>query len=142
MPGGKSNIKGSDNTGGFQVNPQNINKSGRGPSLKRALREMLEMKGELVIEKKNVIAVNEDGSIRIKIPDEGLIILKLKQWLMSKNPTASMKAIQLVFEYTDGKPHQSLSIETDQPVITYEVTDDQVAEIVKELKPKKENDED
>jgi hypothetical protein len=28
MPGGKGNIKGSDNTNGFQKNPQNINKSG------------------------------------------------------------------------------------------------------------------
>jgi len=28
MPGGRGNIKGSDNTNGFQKNPQNINKSG------------------------------------------------------------------------------------------------------------------
>ena len=139
MSTGKAGIQATDRTQGFDKNPQNINKKGRGPSLKRALREMLEQEGELVIEKKNVIAVNEDGSVRIKIPDEGLIILKLKQWLMSKNPTASMKAIQLAFDYIDGKPHQSLSIASDQPVITYEVTDDQVAEIVKELKPKKED---
>lgn len=28
MPGGYKNIKGSDNTGGFQNNPQNINRKG------------------------------------------------------------------------------------------------------------------
>ena len=29
MPGGKGNIIGSDNTNGFQKNPQNINRKGR-----------------------------------------------------------------------------------------------------------------
>lgn len=29
MPGGRGNIKGDDNTNGFQVNPQNRNKNGR-----------------------------------------------------------------------------------------------------------------
>lgn len=29
MPGGNKNINGKDNTKGFQVNPQNINRSGR-----------------------------------------------------------------------------------------------------------------
>jgi len=39
MPGGKGNIKPSDNTNGFQMNPQNINREGRPRKIYTIIKE-------------------------------------------------------------------------------------------------------
>ena len=106
MPGGHKNIRGTDgNTFSSTNQPKN---RGRKPSIKKQLLELMESEGKLIIEAKNVININEDGSIIIKVPTEMQLAMKLKQWAMSKRGTDSIKAIQMIMEQIDGKPKQEI----------------------------------
>ena len=136
MPGGKGNIKGSDNTAGFQVNPQNINRAGQQLSIRNQLREILKMDGTMKIEKKHVIAINKDGSVEILMPKKDMVAMKLMQWALSNKGTDSIKAIQLVMEHLEGRPHQSLNISSDEPINQVQLSDEQFEKIMEELKPK------
>ena len=137
MPGGNKNIKGSDNTGGFQVNPQNINKKGAPISIRKQLRAILDMDGRMKIKKEHIVAINDDGSIDILMPKKDMVAMKLMQWAMSNKGPDSIKAIQLVMEHLEGRPHQSLNISTDEPINQVQLSDEQFETIMKELKPKK-----
>lgn len=139
MPGGNKNIKGSDNTGGFQVNPENINKKGRPISIRRQLREILAMDGTLKIKPEHVKKIHDDGSVDILMPKKDMIAMKLMQWAMSSKEGASVRSIQLIMEHLEGKPHQSLNISTDEPINQIQLSDDQFQEIMKELKPKEDD---
>jgi len=136
MPGGKGNIKGTDNVAGFQKNPQNINKKGRPPSIRNALRELLESDGVLRVEAKNIIETHEDGSVSVKIPTEQMMALKLNHWALSKKGPDSLKALEMIMSHLEGRAPQSLSVSMGQNNIQYNLTDEQVQEVLKELKPK------
>ena len=64
---------------GFNHRPENINKKGRPPSLKKELRNLLSANGEIEIKAKNVIRINEDGSVTVKISTSESLVLKLLQ---------------------------------------------------------------
>ena len=136
MPGGRGKIRPEDNTGGFHVNPQNINRKGQQLSIRNQLREILKMDGSMRIEKKHVIAINEDGSVEILMPKKDMVAMKLMQWALSNKGPDSIKAIQLVMEHLEGRPHQSLNISTDEPINQVQLTDEQFETIMEELKPK------
>lgn len=136
MPGGKGNIRPEDRTEGFEKHPENINKKGAPISIRKQLREILAMDGAMKIEKKHVIARNEDGSVEILMPKKDMLAMKLMQWALSGKGTDSIKAIQLVMEHLEGRPHQSLNISTDEPINQVLLNDDQFEQIMKELKPK------
>lgn len=110
MPGGNKNIKGSDNTAGFQVNPQNINKKGGPLSIRNQIREILAMDGRMKIKKEHVMAINEDGSVEILMPKRDMVAMKLLQWAMSNKETASVRSIQIIMDHLEGKPHQSVDV--------------------------------
>lgn len=100
------------NTNGFDKRPEDINKEGRKPSIKRQLIELLESNGELTIQPDDVISIEEDGSVKIKVPTEMQLALKLKQWAMSKRGNDSIKALQIIMEQIDGKANQTMDIST------------------------------
>lgn len=138
MPGGYKNIKPEDNSGGFHVNPQNINRKGAQLSIRRQLREILAMDGRMTIKKEHVLAINKDGSVDVIMPKKDMVAMKLMQWALSSKGTDSIKAIQLVIEHLEGRPHQSLNISSDEPINQVQLTDEQFEQIMKELKPKNE----
>ena len=135
MPGGPGKLKGNEFGAGFDINPQNINRTGQNISIRKQIRELLADDGKMVIEAKQVKKINDDGSVEIVLPTQMAVAMKLFHWAMSNKEGASTKAIQMIMEHIDGKAHQSMSIESDQPVIQYEVTDEQVENILNELKP-------
>lgn len=136
MSGGRNKIEASDRTGGFDKNPQNINKKGPPISIRKQLREILTMDGTLKIKPEHVKKIHDDGSVDILMPKKDMIAMKLMQWAMSSKEGASVRSIQLIMEHLEGKPHQSLNISTDEPINQIQLSDDQFQEIMKELKPK------
>lgn len=136
MSRGRNKIEDSDRTGGFDVNPQNINKKGPPLSITNQLREILEQDGEMVIKPEHIIRENTDGSVVIKMPKRDMVAMKLLQWAMSKKGSDSLKAIQLISERLEGRPAQSLNISTDEPIIQAVLTDEQFNEAMKKLEPK------
>lgn len=100
---------------GFDKNPQNARKGGRKVSVRKQLEELLEKEGRVKIEAKQVISIEEDGSVIIKLPTEMQLAMKLSQLAMG-NKSNNIKAIQMIIEQIDGKPRQPLDI--DGGVIT------------------------
>lgn len=96
------------NTQGFDKNPQNINRKGRPPSIRRQLKEMLESDGKLTFPKKDVIRINKGGSVVVKVPTEFMMAQQLTKWAMSKKGADSLKALQMIMEQIDGKPTQTI----------------------------------
>ena len=94
---------------GFDKNPQNINRKGQPPSLKKQLLKLLEFEGKMTVKWSQVIDVREGIEITIKIPTEILLMQKLMSHAMSTGNT-SMKAIELMMSYIDGKPNQSVDL--------------------------------
>jgi len=97
---------------GFKENPQNINKKGRTVSIRKQLKELLATKGKLKIPKENIISIEEDGSVIIKMPTEMQLAMKLKQIAMSGKNNNTLKAIQMIMEQIDGKPKQAVDLTT------------------------------
>ena len=90
---------GNDNTNG-----------GRKPSIKNALKRLLKADGKLLIPKAQVIKINDDGGVVIKIPtDEGLALKLIS--IASSNSNRALDAIKLGMEQLDGKPRQSFDFD-------------------------------
>ena len=96
---------------GFNYRPENINKKGRPSSLKNELRNLLKADGEIEIKAKNVIRINENGNVRVKIPTSESLVLRLLQIASSGKNTNTLKAIQLIFDRLDGRPRQTMDFE-------------------------------
>jgi len=109
-PGGYKNI---DPTGGkrfsseHQPKPENRN-GGRLPSIKNSLRRLLQQEGRVKFDKDQVLAINDDGSVELKLPKADSLAMKLIEWAMGSSGTNSIKAIQMVMEQFDGKPRQTI----------------------------------
>ena len=110
MPGGKKNIKPEDNTNGFQKNPQNINRNGAPPSIRNQIKEILAADGSMKIKWEDVITIQNNDFVEIKLLNKEMSAIKLFQWAMSSNPAASIRALQTIIEQTDGKATQSLEL--------------------------------
>lgn len=107
MSGGPGKLRPDDNTNGFQVNPQNINKNGRPPSIRKQIRELLKQTGVIRIPIEQIATKHKDGSVTIKVPNDLKIAMKLEQWAMSGKERASLGAIKIMVEQTDGAPEQT-----------------------------------
>ena len=95
-----------DNLKGFREATQfphnDPTKGGRKPSLKKQLAKIALSDGWLTFKAKDV-EILEDGSVKVKVPKEEAIALKMFEIAMGKNPTASMNAIKIYLEAFDGK---------------------------------------
>lgn len=102
--------------GGFDNNPQNINRNGRPVSIRNQLKDLLEAEGNVTMPANQVVKVNEDGSVILKLPTQMQLAMKLSSWAMSKKGNDSLKAIQMIMEQVDGKPDQKVTMQTEQPL--------------------------
>lgn len=116
MPGGHKNIKGSDNTNGFQKNPQNIGK-GRKKKIYTVIKEMGysadDVKtafGELAFytlgELKAVYSDESKPIITRIIANQFFTALKKSDW----------NKIKEILEHVIGKPQQTILQTTTQPI--------------------------
>lgn len=107
------NLKDKINTNGFDKNPENINKNGRKPSIKKELEKIALMDGIMTLPRSQVISI-DNKEVKIKLPKQDALALKLFSWAMSKKGNDSIKAIQMIMEQFDGKPSQE--VKTDGKV--------------------------
>ena len=105
------------NTAGFDVNKENINKKGRGISIKNQLKEILLKDGELPIPITALVRQTETHYI-FKLPTQEALALKLVNTAMSKGANG-FNALKLMLETFDGKAQQTVDMKTDQ-VIKYQ----------------------
>ena len=93
-------------------------KGGRPISIKAQLKDLLESEGNLTIPAKQIISINDDGSVVMKVPTQMQLAMKLQSWAMSKKGGDSLKAIQMIMEQVDGKPKQEVesTINAVQPL--------------------------
>ena len=108
MAGGKNKIHEHENhnTNGFAQNPENAKKGGRRPSIKKELELLALQDGSIEIPKSQIVSINDDGSVVIKLPKQEMLAMKLYSWAMSKKGGDSIKAIQMIMEQFDGKALQ------------------------------------
>ena len=86
-------------------------KGGRPVSIRTQVKDLLESEGNITIPSNQVIKINDDGSVVMKVPTQMQIAMKLQSWAMSKKGTDSLKAIQMIMEQIDGKAKDSIEIE-------------------------------
>ena len=84
---------------------------------------MLENEGKLTIPPSQIVSINEDGSVTVKVPTQTQIALKLQGWAMSKKGNDSLKAIQMIMEQIDGKPLQEVHQETTYKSLDINIID-------------------
>lgn len=117
---GKESNKGK----GFDANPQNINREGRPVSIRNQLKDLLEAEGNVTMPANQVVKINEDGSVVLKLPTQMQLAMKLSSWAMSKRGNDSLKAIQMIMEQIDGKPKQEVEQLQTQTIIFTEISGD------------------
>lgn len=89
---------------------QDPTRGGRKPSIKKQLQELLQANGEITIPKKDVIRVYKNGNVKLKLPTEMQLAMKLNSWALSQRGTDSIKALQLIIESIDGKGIQPVEL--------------------------------
>ena len=85
-------------------------KGGRPVSIRAQLKDLLEADGNVTMPANQVVKVNADGSVVLKLPTQMQLAMKLSSWAMSKKGGDSLKAIQMIMEQVDGKATQPIDI--------------------------------
>ena len=101
---------------------QDPTKGGRKPSIRNQLKEILLAQGKLKIPAENVLSVEDDGSVIIKMPTEMQLAMKLKQIAMSGKNNNTLKAIQMIMEQIDGKPIQTINQDSTVTINDFDIT--------------------
>jgi hypothetical protein len=104
--GKEENFKGNGKNTRFPHNDPT--KGGRKPSIKTQLKDIMSSDGNLTMNSNQVVKINKDGSVVIKVPTQMQLAMKLMSWAMSKRGGDSIKAIQMIMEQIDGKPKQEV----------------------------------
>lgn len=136
MPGGPGKLRPEDNPKPFSTHPENINRNGAPISIRKEIKQLLASDGKMRIEWKNVEKIVQDEYIEVIIPKKDMIAMKLFHWAMSKKGNDSTKAIQMIIEHIDGRPHQTTSVDINEPINQINLTDEQFNKIMDELIPK------
>ena len=97
----------------FDKRPENINRNGRPPSLKQRLATLLDSDGKMKFKKKDVIKIEDNGDVTIKVPMYDALMIKLISIAMGDN----LPAIKLIMEYLEGKPEQKVTTSDETPII-------------------------
>lgn len=107
------------NTAGFDKHPENINKKGRPPSIKKQLEKIMLKDGELPIPKNQMVRETDTHFI-FKIPTEEALALKLVNMAMAKGANG-FNALKLMLETFDGRATQTISADIKRvPDIIFE----------------------
>ena len=119
MPGGNKNINGSDNTNGFQNNPQNINKKGRPPKIYNHIKNLGYSKDDIlaVFGELPFYTISQLQKI-IKKKKTPAIVIVVAMALKNAISTNDYRHIKEIIEHTIGKPNQKIeqTIESEQTV--------------------------
>lgn len=107
--GKEENFKG--NTKATQFPHNDPTKGGRKPSIKNQLKDLLKADGQVTIPASQVLKINDDGSVLMKLPTEMQLAMKLNSIAMSGKNANTLKAIQMIMEQIDGKADQNIKIE-------------------------------
>jgi len=83
-------------------------KGGRPVSIRNQLKDLLEADGNVTMPANQVLKINDDGSVVLKLPTQMQLAMKLSSWAMSKRGNDSLKAIQMIMDQIDGKPLQAI----------------------------------
>ena len=75
----------------------------------------------MIIPKAQIISINDDGTVSVKLPRKTHVAMKLQTWAMSTQGNNSLKAIQMIMEQIDGKPKNTHEITGDMNVTWNEV---------------------
>ena len=135
MPGGKGKLTAKDNPKPWKPG-QSGNPKGAPISIRNQIREILAMDGKMNIKPEHVIKKNDDGSVDIIMPKKDMVAMKVMQLAMTGSGSTTIRALQLIIEHLEGKPHQSTSVDLNQPINQMSLTDEQFEKAMKELKPK------
>jgi len=104
---------------GFDKHPENINKKGRGISIKNQLKEILLKDGELPIPITALVKQTETHYI-FKLPTQEALALKLVNTAMSKG-TNGFNALKLMLETFDGKAKQEIDASVKNETIVIDL---------------------
>ena len=88
----------------------NPTKGGRPVSIRTQVKDLLSSDGNITIPPSQVVSINDNGSVVMKVPTQMQIAMKLQSWAMSKKGTDSLRAIQMIMEQIDGKPTETKDI--------------------------------
>ena len=92
---------------------QDPTKGGRKPSIRKQLAELMKQDGKITIPAKQIVKVNDDGSVTMVLPTQMQLAMKLTSWAMSSKGGDSIKSIQMIMEQMDGKPRQEVEQTTE-----------------------------
>lgn len=95
-----------------QFTSENQPTNRRQPSLKKQLAKVALSDGWITFEAKDVQML-EGGKVKVRVPKEEAMALKLFNIAMGKNPNAAMNAIKTYLETFDGKAKQSVKLEAE-----------------------------
>ncbi len=104
----KNLLKGHPPTQFGAPNGNDPTKGGRPVSIRNQLKDLLEAEGNVTMPANQVVSINDDGSVTLKLPTQMQLAMKLSSWAMSKKGNDSLKAIQMIMEQIDGKPKQEI----------------------------------
>ena len=107
------NLKGK----GVKFPIQDPTKGGRPVSIRNQLKDLLEAEGNVTMPANQVVKINDDGSVILKLPTQMQLAMKLSSWAMSKKGNDSLKAIQMIMEQIDGKPNQETNVSGEIKII-------------------------
>ena len=84
----------------------------------------MEKDGQITIPSKQIVNVNDDGSVTMVLPTQMQLAMKLTSWAMSSKGGDSIKSIQMIMEQMDGKPKQEIEQTViDEKPFTFEIID-------------------
>jgi len=99
-------------------------KGGRKPSIRKQLVELMKKDGQITIPSKQIVNLNDDGSVTMVLPTQMQLAMKLTSWAMSSKGGDSIKSIQMIMEQMDGKPKQEIEQTViDEKPFTFEIID-------------------
>lgn len=135
MPGGHKKIDG--NVDGISTRFSSTNQPtirGRRKGIVREVREMLAGDGQITIPASSIIdyVPGKDGYVSVRITSAEAVSLQLLRWAASDDFRASLPAIKMLIENTDGRPIQRKNVDDDydDQIPMGEYTD---AEVIEEL---------
>lgn len=82
----------------------------RGVSIKNEVRKFLEVNGRYRIEAKDVIEINEDGSVDVRMTKKEAIAKKILKIASKGSNSTTLNAIKMLIEHFDGKPIQTTKL--------------------------------
>ena len=90
---------------------ETANPNGRPISFKNEFKKLLDADWSLKIAKENILSINDDWSVTLKVAKKDAMVMKALWWAMSNKGTESTKMLVWIMEMFDWKAVQKGEIE-------------------------------